>query len=195
MIAFVLPILPQQSVQTLSSAPGKEANLVKGLLNGDTRALEVLYSSYSASLFGIITKIIKQQEVAEDVLQETFIKIWTNINQYDAEKGRLFTWMATLARNKAVDYHRSRGEVNTLKNDDLADSGPAVNKLYQIQYNPETIGLKQLMNALTAEQQTILELVYFKGYTQVEVAEFLNIPVGTIKTRIRLSIKILRSFF
>jgi RNA polymerase sigma factor (sigma-70 family) len=195
MLTFVLPILPQPSIQVVSSETGKETSLVKGLLSRDERALKTLYTSYSAALFGIISKIIKQEEVAEDVLQETMIKIWTNIHQYDADKGKLFTWMARLARNKAVDFLRSRGELNTLKNDDLSESTLAVNKLYQIQYNPEIIGVRQLMNALTAEQRTILDLIYFKGYTQVEVAERLKIPVGTIKTRIRLSIKILRSLF
>lgn len=195
MIAFLLPIFPDQPQKVAGLPVIKEIKLVNGLLARDQSALEVLYASYSASLFGIISKIIKQQEVAEDVLQETFIKIWTNIDHYDASKGRLFTWMARLARNKAIDYLRTRGVINSLKNDDLENSALAVNKLYQIQFNTEVIGIKQLMNALTPEQKTILDLVYFKGYTQVEVSEYLNIPVGTIKTRIRGSIRTLRSFF
>ena len=129
------------------------------------------------------------------MLQETFLKIWKSIGQYDANKGRLFTWMARLAKNKAIDHLRSRGEVNSLRNEDITISSTEVNQLHQVQYNPEHIGLKQLINMLSPAQMIILEMVYFQGYTQVEVAEVLNIPVGTVKTRIRIAIKTLRSLF
>lgn len=195
MLAFLLPItgIPDQKYRK----PGKynEADLVAALVAGNTKALEKLYKSYSAALYGIISKTVKQEDAAEDILQETFLKIWNSIGQYDSTRGRLFTWMARLAKNKAIDHLRSRGEINSLKNDDLADFTVEVNQLHQIQYNPEFIGIKQLLTALSPEQTKILDLIYFQGYTQVEVSEMLNIPVGTIKTRIRAAIKTMRSFF
>ena len=195
MLAFLLPItgIPDQDHRK----PGKnsEADLVAALVAGNPKALEKLYKSYSAALFGIISKTVKQEDAAEDILQETFLKIWNSIGQYDPTRGRLFTWMARLAKNKAIDHLRSRGEINHLKNDDLADFTVEVNQLHQIQYNPEFIGLKQLLMALSPEQTKIIDLIYFQGYTQVEVSEMLNIPVGTIKTRIRTAIKTMRSFF
>lgn len=195
MLAFLLPITGIPDQKRCKTVNYNEAELVAALVAGNTKALEKLYKSYSAALFGIISKTVKQEDAAEDILQETFLKIWNSIGQYDSGRGRLFTWMARLAKNKAIDHLRSRGEINSLKNDDLADFTIEVNQLYQIQYNPEFIGLKQLLSALSPEQTKIIDLVYFQGYTQAEVAEMLNIPVGTIKTRIRAAIKTMRSFF
>ncbi|MCX2477519.1 RNA polymerase sigma factor [Pedobacter sp. MC2016-15] len=172
-----------------------ETELVASLVARDTKALDLLYSSYSSSLMGIVSKVVKQEEVAQDVLQESFIKIWNSIGQYDASRGRLFTWMSRLARNTAIDHLRSRGEINSHKNDDLSDFTVEINERYQISFHPEFIGLKQLIEVLTPEQKLILDMVYFQGYTQLEVSTALNIPVGTIKTRIRMSIKVLRAFF
>lgn len=195
MLAFLLPVTVNPDQKHRKPGTFSEAALVAALVAGNTKALEKLYKSYSAALFGIISKTVKQEDAAEDILQETFLKIWSSIGQYDPAKGRLFTWMARLAKNKAIDHLRSRGEINSLKNDDLAEFTVEVNQLHQIQYNPEFIGLKQLLRALTPEQTKILDLIYFQGYTQVEVSEMLNIPVGTIKTRIRTAIKTMRSFF
>jgi len=172
-----------------------ESALVASLVARDTKALELLYSSYSASLLGIVSKVVKQEELAQDVLQESFLKIWNSISQFDPSKGRLFTWMSRLARNTAIDHLRSRGEINSHKNDALSDFTVEINERYQILYHPEFIGLKQLIDVLTPEQKLILDMVYFQGYTQLEVSLALNIPVGTIKTRIRMSIKVLRAFF
>jgi RNA polymerase sigma factor (sigma-70 family) len=195
MLSFVVPITNNVYVKQQSPAIFTELELVKGLLEGNTRALETLYASYSASLFGIISRIIRQQDLAEDVLQETFVKIWKSIPQYDASKGRLFTWMSKLARNKAIDHLRSRGEANSMRNEDLDIISAEVNEQHQTNYNPEHIGLRQLMRTLNPGQIAILELIYFQGYTQSEVAEALQIPVGTVKTRLRVGIKTLRGLF
>lgn len=195
MLSFLLPISAPAFHKRRVSSSSAENELVTELVAGNTRALEKLYSLYSASLLGIISSIIRHDDIAQDVLQETFLKIWKSIDQYDAEKGRLFTWMARLAKNKAIDHLRSRGEINSMRNEDIDESFTEVNQQYQIQYNPEHIGLKQLINTLSPPQMIILEMVYFQGYTQTEAAEVLNIPVGTVKTRIRIAIKTLRTFF
>ncbi|CAM4348312.1 RNA polymerase sigma-70 factor, ECF subfamily [Pedobacter westerhofensis] len=192
----MLTVLPKpKTSRHFISSNQPEGNLVASLVARDCKALEFLYSSYSASLLGIVSKVVKQDEVAQDVLQESFIKIWNSIGQYDSSKGRLFTWMSRLVRNTAIDHLRSRGEINSHRNDDLAEFTVEINERYQIMYHPEFIGLKQLFDVLTPEQKLILDMVYFQGYTQLEVSVALNIPVGTIKTRIRMSIKVLRSFF
>jgi RNA polymerase sigma-70 factor (ECF subfamily) len=193
MLALLPTIKRHQHYNNTYNDPEKE--LVASLVARDTKALDILYSSYSSSLMGIVSKVVKQEEVAQDVLQESFIKIWNSIGQYDASRGRLFTWMSRLARNTAIDHLRSRGEINSHKNDDLSDFTVEINERYQISFHPEFIGLKQLIEVLTPEQKLILDMVYFQGYTQLEVSTALNIPVGTIKTRIRMSIKVLRAFF
>lgn len=192
MLSFLPLVKP---AQRRIAVPRSEKDLVDSLIAKEDQALEILYRSYYTSLLGIVSRITKQEEVAQDILQETFMKIWNSIEHYDQTKGRLFTWMARLAKNKAIDHMRSRGEINSLKNDDLDEMAGVVNERYQVLYNPEHIGLKQLMHMLTPQQTRILDLIYFQGYTQVEVAEMLMIPVGTVKTRIRVSIKTLRSCF
>lgn len=195
MLSLLLPLTTNVHIEQRSPAVMAENVLVTELLAGRSKALEKLYADYSSSLLGIISKVVKQEEVAQDVLQETFLKIWKSIDQYDPSRGRLFTWMARLARNKAIDHLRSRGEINSMRNEDILVMESEVNEKHQISYNPECIGLRQLMTALTPAQSAILEMVYFQGYTQTEVAEALQIPVGTVKTRIRIAIKTLRGFF
>jgi len=195
MLAFILTASPSKPQKPIAIINRAEHELVAQLLAGDTKALEILYASYSASLLGIICKIVKHEDVAQDVLQETFLKIWMSIGQYDANKGRLFTWMARLAKNKAIDQLRSRGEINSQRNEDIDSLSREINLLHQTQYNPEHIGLRQLVSVLSPAQILVLEMVYFQGYTQSEAAEVLNIPVGTVKTRIRIAIKTLRAFF
>ncbi|RZK52071.1 MAG: sigma-70 family RNA polymerase sigma factor, partial [Pedobacter sp.] len=155
-----------------------------------------LYKMYAGSLMGIISRIVKFDEVAEDVLQDTFVKIWKSIAQYDSSKGRLFTWMANLAKNAAIDQVRSKNYVNSGKTDDLGDTKvDLIDRRNNVSFNAETIGVRQLMQYLKPDQKNILDLVYFEGYTQMEVAEHLNIPLGTVKTKIRLSILTLRKYF
>jgi RNA polymerase sigma factor (sigma-70 family) len=172
-----------------------ERNLVYSIKSGDQKTMSTLYTMYSPALLGIISRIIKFDEIAEDVLQETFVKIWKSIDQYQESKGRLFTWMARLAKNTAIDHLRGRGYINSRKNSDLDEVFVEADKSNQMVYNPETIGLRTLTMNLCAPQKAILDLIYFQGYSQSEVAEELNIPLGTVKTRLRMAITTLRKYF
>lgn len=170
--------------------------LVAALKEGDPSAIQKLYKMYAPALNGIIKRIIKYDEVAEDVLQDTFVKIWKSINQYDATKGRLFTWMANVAKNMAIDQVRSKAHLNASKTDDIYEMpiGLIEHQSY-VSPNMETIGIKQLLIHLKSDQQEIIDLIYFKGFTHVQVAEMLDIPLGTIKTKLRLAILKLRKYF
>lgn len=172
-----------------------EQELIDALKAGKEDAIDRLYKMYSSSLLGIISKMIKFDEIAEDVLQDTFLKIWKSIGQYDGSKGRLFTWMAKLAKNTAIDQLRSRGQLNSARNENFDDFSYEVDNKHQLFYNPETIGLRKLLSKLTPSQKQIIDLIYFEGYTHNEAAEELNIPIGTVKTRLRLSMMTLRKFF
>jgi len=197
MIAFVLPFNHSKTKELkISSGNTVEEALVQGLKAGDKAAIDQLYKMYAASLFGIITRIVKFDEIAEDVLQDTFLKIWKSIGQYDSTKGRLFTWMANLAKNTAIDQIRSKHYVNGIKTDDLEEMPVDILDLKNHTHlNSDTIGLKQLMYHLKADQKRVIDLFYFQGYTHVEVAEKLNIPLGTVKTKIRHAIIALRQYF
>jgi len=172
-----------------------EEELVLALTNREKIAIEALYDMYSASLYGVISRIIIDTPTAEDVLQETFVKIWHSFSGYNSEKGRLFTWMVNIARNLAIDKIRSKDYKNQNKNQELENNVTSIDEQRSTVYKPELLGIKELVETLKPEQKSILDLVYFKGYTHVEAADELGIPLGTIKTRLRMAIQQLRKHF
>jgi RNA polymerase sigma-70 factor (ECF subfamily) len=172
-----------------------EEELVLSLQHREKIAVEALYDMYSASLFGVISRIINDTAIAEDVLQETFVKIWHSFSSYSTEKGRLFTWMVNIARNLAIDKIRSKDFKNQNKNQEIENNVTFIDEQRNTVYKPELMGVKELVQTLKPEQQLIIDLVYFKGYTHVEAAEELGIPLGTIKTRLRMAIQDLRKHF
>ncbi len=172
-----------------------EEELIKALRSREKIAIEALYDMYSGSLNGIIYRIVQHEEIAEDLLQETFVKIWNSFASFDSAKGRLFTWMANIARNISIDKVRSKDFRNNSKNHDIENTVNFIDEKQSTSINPEALGVKDLIENLKPDQKIILDLVYFKGYTHVEVAEELGIPLGTVKTRLRMAIMTLRKFF
>ena len=167
-----------------------EAELLAGLQSHDEQAFSFLYDHYSKALFTIILQIIPQQQLAEDVLQEVFVKIWHNIKLYDATKGRLYTWMLNIARNQSIDRTRSKDFNNRSKTTELSET--VYNDGQSVDANIDDVGLKKTLNNLPEESRKLLDLAYFQGYTQEEISKILNIPLGTVKTRIRATIIQLR---
>jgi RNA polymerase sigma-70 factor (ECF subfamily) len=128
--------------------------------------------------------------VAEDVTQECFLKIWTSFGQYNQEKGKLFTWIVNIARNAAIDKIRSK-EYRVGSRIKSIDESPVNHLRSGYELKPEHIGLKEVLDKLNPEQKTIIDMMYFDGYTQSEVSEELAIPLGTVKTRTRAAMKML----
>lgn len=172
-----------------------EEELVLALRRKEKIAAEALYDMYSASLYGVILRIVNDEAVAEDILQETFVKIWHSFGSYNTDKGRLFTWMVNIARNLSIDKTRSKDYKNQSKNQELENNVLSIDEQRNTVYQPELLGIKELVSTLKPEQKSILDLIYFKGYTHVEAAEELGIPLGTIKTRLRMAILQLRKYF
>lgn len=161
----------------------------------NNQAFGFLYDHYAGALYSIIKQIIiDNNELASDVLQEVFINIWRKIETYDPSKGRLFTWMLNIARNASIDTLRSKSYQNSQKNQELPDN------VYKEAVNPFTlpnvdnIGLKKVLETLRPEQRVLVEMAYFKGFTHEEIAEIMAIPLGTVKTRIRNALLLLRQF-
>jgi RNA polymerase sigma-70 factor, ECF subfamily len=171
----------------------EETVLIELLNQKNSKGLEILYDNYSSALFGVIRRIIQEEEIAEDVLQETFIKIWKNFSSFDPSKGRLFTWMVNIGRNCAIDKTRSSTYIHENKNRPLVNIVSDQEEAFE--YNPETIDVKKMINQLDPEYSLIINLLYFGGYSQSEVAEKLQIPLGTVKTRARSAIQKLKSYF
>lgn len=167
--------------------------LVKELLKKDNQSFTLLYDNYSKSLYGVIYNLIKNREEAEDVLQEVFVKIWSNIDSYNESKGRLYTWMLNIARNTTIDKLRSKGYNNSQKN--LSSD----NFVYMLEDNSKTInqidaiGIRRFINKLKPKCIQIIELLFFQGYTQQETSEELEIPLGTVKTQNRNCMNELRT--
>jgi RNA polymerase sigma-70 factor (ECF subfamily) len=172
-----------------------EDKLVEALKNMERGAMTSLYKMYSDSLYRVISTIVVIEEVAQDLLQETFIKIWKSFNQYDPVKGRLYTWMARLARNLSIDYLRSVNHRNYSVSEDLSEVTQQIDKAFQFSYNPELIGIKDMTRILNEDQKLALDLIYFKGYTHVQAAEELHITVGILRSRLQSSITVLRKTF
>jgi RNA polymerase sigma-70 factor (ECF subfamily) len=152
-----------------------------------------LYDHYSGALLGVISRIIKKEELAEEILQDVFLKIWDRIETYDAEKGKLFTWMLNIARNQAIDKTRSKEFSKGKKTDDIETLVSKVDKSDFTETKIEGIGLQELLKRLPEEQRFVIDHHYLKGYTQVEMAEEFNLPLGTVKTRMRLAMIALRN--
>lgn len=172
-----------------------EEELVLALRQREKIAIEALYDMYSSSLFGVIVRIVNDTALAEDILQDTFVKIWNSFSSYSTEKGRLFTWMVNIARNLAIDKIRSKDFKNQGKNQDIENNVAFIDEQRNAVYKPELLGIKELVEGLKPEQKSILDLVYFKGYTHVEAADELGVPLGTVKTRLRMAIIQLRKYF
>lgn len=172
-----------------------EVELVQAIRTKQKIGSEALYDMYSASLFGVIVRIVQDNDLAEDLLQDTFVKIWNSFDMYDETKGRLFTWMVNLARNLSVDKIRSKDFKNNSKNQDIENSVVSIDKQQNSMINPDVVGVRDMVDSLKPDSKAVLNLIYFKGFTHVEAAEELGIPLGTVKTRVRLAIINLRKLF
>lgn len=170
-----------------------EEDLVESLKQNDRAAFDYLYDHYSGALFNVICKVLRDNEKAEDVMQDAFLKIWKSIKSYDPAKGRLFTWMLNIARNSAIDAARSEGRKPGM--DDISENPDRTDQNATYQPSPSTLDLKALVDTLRPERKILVDLVYFQGYTQEEASKELDIPLGTVKSRIRTALQDLKLYF
>ncbi len=159
----------------------------------DQSALDYLYDHYSGAIYGVVFRILRKEETAEEILQDIFLKVWDKIESYDPSKGKLFTWMINIARNQAIDKTRSKENSKSRKTDDIDYLVNKIDIQEHSQLQVDAIGLKEVLLKLSEDQQFIVKQLYLEGYTQSEVAEEFDIPLGTVKTRLRLAMIELRS--
>ena len=167
--------------------------LVLGLKEKNVEAFEELHSMYAENILGAINIIIKDETVSQEICQDVFVKVWERASFYDSKKGRFFTWLLNIARNAAIDYTRSKEFKIQNKNHSLdffvnIYKQPAEETHAEDQY----LGLKRMLHALNKKCVELIEMLYFKDYSQAMVAERLAIPVGTVKSRNRNCLKKLR---
>ncbi|GAB4093854.1 RNA polymerase sigma factor [Flaviaesturariibacter terrae] len=167
-----------------------ESELVSLLRAKDNAGFSYLYDHYAGALQGIVKQIVTDEELSLDVVQEVFVSIWRKIDSYDAEKGRLFTWMLNIARNAAIDKVRSKGYQQSLRQQPIDEAG-----LNHPVVRPATddYGLRKVLLRLKDEQRQLIDLSYYQGFTHDQIAKALNIPLGTVKTRLRSALSQLRN--
>lgn len=160
----------------------------------EDRAFTHVYDMYSKSLFAVISNLIKDKDEAEDVLQEVFVKIWKNIDSYNESKGRFYTWIVNIARNSAIDKLRSKGYNNSQKNLSSDNFVHLLDDSNKLTHKIDTIGIQEFVKKLKPKCIALIDLLFFKGYTQQEASDELAIPLGTVKTQNRNCINDLRNF-
>lgn len=151
-----------------------------------------LYDRYAPALFGILKRMVPSEDEAKDLLQDAFTKIWKKIGSYDPAKGRLFTWMLNITRNTGIDYLRSAAFRHTSKIQS-EDSGVSMEKQGGSEtINIDAIGLKDKIGKIDPDLQLVIQKLYFEGYTQSEFSKEYDVPLGTVKTRVRIAMRELR---
>jgi RNA polymerase sigma-70 factor (ECF subfamily) len=168
---------------------------VSRLQKRDQDAFTQLYYNYSNTFLGIISRIVKDdEELAKDILQEAMVKIWNNIETYDPSRGTIFTWMLNICRNMAIDKTRSKQYRNQQLNQSF-EFNPLLENRMQDTPSTDTIGVKKMLQLLDPALREVVDAVYMLGYTHAEASEKLNIPLGTVKTRLRNALIELRKYF
>lgn len=170
----------------------QEEELIAGLRAKDRKTTVYLYDKYARALFAVISRIVFDKEIAEEVFHDSFVKITKKIESYDESKGRLYTWMANICRNSAIDKLRSKELSQSGKTNTIDDFVYEMESQSGTQEHIDGIGVRELMSDLNDEQKFIVEYIYFKGYTHSEVSEEFEIPLGTVKSRVRAAIQVLK---
>jgi len=166
--------------------------LILQLQNGNEKAFQKIYDMYSENILGVIYTIVQDKTQSEEVMQDVFMKIWNNASSYSEKKGRFFTWILNIARNTAIDKVRSKSYNNDKKNQTIDSFVNIFESKDNISENTNSIDIKNYIKQLEENCKKIIDLLFFKGYTQKEASEELSTPLGTIKTRSRNCINQLR---
>ena len=169
-----------------------EKDIILLLKAGDKKALTLLYDNYSNSLFGVAYKITNDEALAKDALQESFIKIWKNSSKYDPSKAKLFTWLYRITRNTAIDKLRSS---NNRSSKEVQIEHSNVYNVSTSGINQDVIDLKDHVAKLDQKYKIVLNALYFEGMTQQEASDELEIPLGTIKSRLKIALRELKKVY
>ena len=172
-----------------------DRDVARRLRARDPRVMSVLYERYGKLAFSIIFRIVRDSAVAEDLVQETFLRVWNRAPSFDEERGALGPWILTVARNRAIDHLRSvdgRMAAGTMELDRLDNPARFSNFDDTALSIDRARRLKNAIEKLNANQRTAIELAYYEGLSQTEMAEKLKQPLGTVKTWVRTALKLLR---
>ena len=169
-----------------------EKHIVELLQERDEKAISLLYDNYADTLYGVAYKVVKDVDLAQDVVQESFVKIWKKADSYDATKAKLFTWLFRITRNTAIDKLRS---MNTKSDKEIQMDVSDVYNLGVDSTRPEFMDVKQHLDKIEPKYKIVLDALFFGGMTQQEASEELDIPLGTVKSRLKIGLRELRKIY
>ncbi len=182
-------------IETLShrnDEPGDES-LIQALADGAVWAMDLLYQRYSGLLYSFALRMVADHQVAEDLLQEVFLAVWRHATSYAPHAGTVHGWLMSIMHHRAIDYLRAmrrRGALNEISLEgDERDEGAASSDVWnEVWRSAQSSLVRECLMELVPEQRVLIELAYFQGWTQREMAEACEIPLGTVKARIRLGL-------
>ena len=169
-----------------------EKHIVELLLERDDKAISLLYDNYSDTLYGVAYKVVKDEDLAQDIVQESFVKIWKKADSYDPTKAKLFTWLFRITRNTAIDKLRS---ISTKSDKEIQIDVSDVYNLGVLTTRPEFMDVKAHLDKIEPKYKLVLDALFFEGMTQQEASEELDIPLGTIKSRLKIGLRELRKIY
>jgi RNA polymerase sigma-70 factor (ECF subfamily) len=174
--------------------PHGERELIERLQRRDPQALAELYNRYGRIVYTLILGVVRDGGIAEELVQETFLRVWNRVQGFDSEKGAIARWLLTVARNRAIDYLRSAGgrERNVVEFEETDHPGLYTDMEHDLLVSDKARRVKAAMAKLPPNHRKVIELAYFEGLSQTEMAERMGEPLGTVKTWVRTALKNLR---
>ncbi len=181
----------------LQDATQNLESLISLIVQGDEQALASLYDQTSTHVYSLVLRVLRDSTLAEEVMLDVYMQVWQKAGEFNTTRGRPIVWLAVLARSRAIDRLRvgQKEKANRVPLEDISES-------LATQVNPETLQansdqyrvVQNAMTSLSSEQRQAIELAYFEGLSQIEIANKIDKPLGTVKTRIRLGMINLRKF-
>ncbi len=174
-----------------------DEDLISLVAQGDAEAFAVLYDRHSRAAYSLAYRMMGERQAAEDLVQDAFLKVWRAAGSYRSERGSVRTWLLSVVHNRGIDQLRSLASRRRTqeKIEASAPNSQPSEAFSESWRNSQREQVREALKTLPKEQLKILELAYFSGYTHVEIAELLRLPLGTVKGRMRLGLKKIRAFF
>lgn len=174
-----------------------DEDLISLVEDGDSKAFSVLYDRHSRAAYSLAYRMMGERQAAEDLMQDVFLKVWRSTGSYRAKRGSVRTWILSILHNRGIDRLRSsasrrRTQDKVEASAETSQPSEAFSKAWR---NSQREQIRQALETLPSEQLKVLELAYFSGYTHVEIAELLSLPLGTVKGRMRLGLKKIKDYF
>ncbi len=169
-----------------------EKHIIELLQERNDKAISLLYEHYGDTLYGVALKVVRDEELAQDVMQESFVKIWKKSDSYDSTKAKLFTWLFRITRNTAIDKLRS---ISTKTDKEIQIDVSDVYSVGIESIKPEFMDVRENLDKIEQKYQIVLDALFFQGMTQQEASDELDIPLGTIKSRLKIGLRELKKIY